>query len=124
MTTPVRTATAQTPEQQIERGVELLELCQTLQSKADGIDRPTGHSLDKTKTLDSFASDIDQSIVLMRMLHTALPVMLKLRELGEHLQAQGKIKLRVGDSIATRTLDYVLQQNVGPENSSQSPSAK
>lgn len=34
-------------QQQIERGIELLKLCQELQSEKDGIDRPAFGEIDK-----------------------------------------------------------------------------
>lgn len=37
---------------EIDRGVELLTLCQTLQSEKDGVDRPAPFQIDKSKTLD------------------------------------------------------------------------
>jgi len=39
-------------KEQIDKGVELLELCSTLQSEKDGIERPKLFKIDRTKTLD------------------------------------------------------------------------
>ena len=46
---------------EINKGIELLELCHRLQSEKDGIDRPAPGVIDKTKTLDQFAKDISNS---------------------------------------------------------------
>lgn len=43
--------------EEINRGIELLALCQTLQSEKDGVDRPAPFAIDKSKTLDQFARD-------------------------------------------------------------------
>ncbi len=48
-------------KEEIERGVELIELCQKLQSEKDGVNRPKIGEIDKTKTLDPFAMDISKT---------------------------------------------------------------
>lgn len=44
---------------EINRGLEFLALCQALQSERDGVDRPAPFAIDKFKSLDQFAKDIN-----------------------------------------------------------------
>lgn len=78
-------------QQAIERGTELLTLCQRLQSEGNGVDRPAPGVFDKTKTLDTFAMDIDATIRHLHALSTLYPMMIALSRLGRKLEAEGKI---------------------------------
>lgn len=98
-------------KQQIERGIELLKLCQQLQSEKDGIDRPEPFVIDKTKTLDQFAQDIAATIFNISMLNKLLPMMMALSELGQKLHNEGKIVIECEDYFSTGALAYVLRQN-------------
>src|SRR3546814_2072531 len=68
--------------EEIERGIELLRLCQQLQSEKDGIDRPGLEEFDKTKVLDGFAMDINTAVTNMSALYKLIPMMLQLSALG------------------------------------------
>ncbi|HEY0843396.1 hypothetical protein [Methylotenera sp.] len=98
-------------KQQIERGIELLKLCQQLQSEKDGVNRPEPFIIDKTKELDQFAQDIGAAIVNISALNKLFPMMLALGELGRKLHAEGKIEVDYGDDFSTSALGYVLGQN-------------
>ncbi|MGC0155230.1 hypothetical protein ACPRNU_22450 [Chromobacterium vaccinii] len=87
-------------EQQIERGIELLKLCQKLQSEADGVDRPDPFVINKTKTLDQFAQDIGTAITNMSALYKFFPMSLRLAELGRKLEAEGKVEVDFGGDYA------------------------
>ena len=50
-----------TYKSQVMRGIELLELCQKLQSEKDGVDRPDPLSIVKSKKLDQFALDVERN---------------------------------------------------------------
>jgi hypothetical protein len=95
-------------EKEIQKGIELLKLCQQLQTQQDGIQRPDVGVVDKSKVLDQFAIDVNQSISLMSSLYQLIPMRTKLAELGMNLERQGKIKIAVGEDYADIALKYVL----------------
>ncbi|ANN80878.1 hypothetical protein [Bordetella flabilis] len=94
----------------INRGIELLALCQALQSEKDGVVRPAPSTVDRSKTLDQFAKDIDAATTYMAALHKLIPQMLRLAELGRKLETEGKLKLENGDDYSAAALNFVLQE--------------
>lgn len=100
-----------TYESQVMRGIELLELCQKLQSEKDGVDRPDPLSIVKSKKLDQFALDVENAIVWMSSILKLYPQSQKLAQLGKELEAQGKIKLEAVDSYSEVALDYLCHQH-------------
>lgn len=96
---------------EIDRGVELLTLCQTLQSEKDGVDRPAPFQIDKSKTLDQFAKDIHAASTNVVALHKLIPQMLRLAELGRKLEKDGKLKLDYGDDYSTAALNFVAAEH-------------
>jgi hypothetical protein len=96
---------------EIDRGIQLLALCQTLQSEKDGIDRPAPFTIDKSKTLDQFAKDIIAASTNMAALHKLIPQMLRLAELGRKLEAEGNLTLDSGDDYSIAALDFVMAQH-------------
>jgi hypothetical protein len=93
-------------EKGVEKGVELLWLCQQLQSEKDGVDRPTHFQIDKSKTLDQFAQDVSRSVTNMTALYKLFPIEDRLSNLGRELEKQGLIKVDYGDSYAESALSY------------------
>jgi len=98
-------------EKAIEQGVELLKLCQQLQSEKDGVDRPEPGVIDRTKTLDEFAIRVSESVTYMTSLYTLLPLKMRLANLGRELEKQGKIRADFGDDYAQAALEYVLAEH-------------
>lgn len=98
-------------QQQVEKGIELLQLCADLQSEKDGIDRPKINQIDPTKTLDQFARDIQTAATNMSALNKLFPLLNDLSELGRKLEADGKITVDYGDSFADAALNYVLREH-------------
>lgn len=96
---------------EINRGIELLELCQALQSEKDGVDRPAPFTVDKSKTLDQFAKDISAASTNMAALHKLIPQMLCLAKLGRKLEASGKLQVEYGDDYSTAALNFVLREH-------------
>lgn len=96
---------------EINRGLELLALCQALQSERDGVDRPAPFAIDKFKTLDQFAKDINTASTNMAALHKLIPQMLRLAELGRKLEADGKLEVGYGDDYSSAALDFVLREH-------------
>ncbi|RQT37451.1 hypothetical protein DF037_01590 [Burkholderia contaminans] len=100
-----------TIDAQIDRGIELLSLCQKLQSEKDGVDRPDAIEIDKSKTLDQFAIDVNTAITNMTSLRNLLPQFLRLAELGRKLEAEGKISVDYGGSYSSAALDFVRAEH-------------
>ncbi|WP_233623247.1 hypothetical protein [Burkholderia seminalis] len=96
---------------QIERGLELLALCLALQSEKDGVDRPAPFAIDKSKTLDQFAKDINAASANMAALYKLIPQMLRLAELGRKLEAEGKLEIGFGDDYSSAALDFVVREH-------------
>lgn len=98
-------------KKQIKRGVELLELCNELQSEKDGVNRPKLFEIDKSKTLDEFAMDVSRAATNMNSLHLLIPMMNDLAELGRKLESEGKIEVCAGDSFSRVALNHMLSEN-------------
>jgi len=98
-------------EAEIKRGIELLWLCQDLQSEKDGVHRPKHQVIDKNKTLDQFAQDISHAAVNMGSLNELLPMMNSLSKLGQKLVSEGKIKAKPFDNYSKLALDFLLKEN-------------
>ena len=98
-------------EKAIHTGIELLKLCQRLQTQQDGVQRPDAGVVDKSLALDQFAIDVDQSITLMTTLYQLMPMRTRLAELGMALERQGKIKPATGQDYAVAALEYVLKEH-------------
>ncbi|MFY2508836.1 hypothetical protein ACN3E9_11235 [Vibrio pectenicida] len=93
-------------KQEIEKGIDILWLCQKLQSEKDGIERPTHFDLDKSKTLDQFARDVSRSATNMAALYKLFPMENRLSTLGRKLQKKGLIEVGYGESFAEIALAY------------------
>jgi hypothetical protein len=96
---------------EIERGLELLALCQTLQNAKDAVDRPVPLQAVKSKTLDQFAKDINMASMNMVALHKLIPQMLRLAELGRKLEADGKLQVDYGEDYSTAALNFVIAEH-------------
>ena len=91
----------------IDRGIELLWLCQSLQSEKDGVDRPSHFQIDKSKTLDSFAQDVSRAVTNMSALYKMMPQTERLSAVGRELERKGIIELSGGDSYSEAALAYL-----------------
>ena len=109
-------------EKAIEQGIELLKLCQRLQSEKDGVVRPEPGVIDMAATLDQFAMNVTEAISYMTSLHSLLPMKMQLTELGRALERQGKIKPGYGDDYADAALGYLLAAHgLAPAKQSTNP---
>lgn len=95
---------------EIERGMQLLELCQQLQSEKDGVVRPKPGVIDKTKVLDQFAQDVLSAMTNHSALFKLIPMMMELSELGRKLEADGAISVGFGDDYSTAALTHFRTQ--------------
>lgn len=98
-------------DKEIKRGMELLVLCQQLQSEKDGIVRPVPGEFDRTKTLDDFAVDIDRAITNMSALRKLMPMTLHLGHLGRKLESEGKLQVDDGDDYSAAALKFVMAEH-------------
>ncbi len=96
---------------EIDRGLELLKLCQQLQSEKDGVNRPEPFVIDKTKTLDQFAMDIGTACTNMVALHKLIPMMLQLTELGRKLEAEKKLTVDYGDDYSIAAIKFIRAEH-------------
>ncbi|MBN3760950.1 hypothetical protein [Burkholderia sp. Ac-20365] len=96
---------------EIDRGLELLALCQVLQSEKDGVDRPAPFAIDPSKTLDQFAKDISVASTNMAALRKLIPLMLRLTDLGRKLEVEGKLAIEYGDDYSGAALAFVLREH-------------
>ena len=95
----------------IEQGIDLLKLCQRLQSEKDGVRRPdVDVFVDKTKTLDEFAMRIFRAVTYMVSLRQLLPMKQRLGDLGRELERRGKISIAWGDDYAVAALNFVMSE--------------
>lgn len=94
-------------ESQIERGINLLKLCQTLQCEKDGIDRVVFGSFDRSKVKDSFSMEIEQSIVYMASLYKLIPMMNQLSDIGRALDRSNKLSVLPGDDYSKKALEFL-----------------
>ena len=92
--------------QEIDRGIDLLWLCQSLQSEKDGVDRPSHFQIDKSKTLDSFAQDVIQAVTNMSALYQMIRLTKRLSAVGRELEKKGLVELSAGDSYTDAALAY------------------
>lgn len=91
---------------EIELGIDLIWLCQKLQSEKDGIDRPSHFQIVKSKTLDQFAQNVSRSATNMAALYKLFPMENRLSTLGRELERNGLIKVGCGESYAEIALAY------------------
>ncbi|AYL49951.1 MULTISPECIES: hypothetical protein [Citrobacter freundii complex] len=101
-------STTRTPQGIADDIVELLSLCQMLQSEKENVTRlsPTEYSRED----DPFADRIRQAIGYTRQLQHLLPMAQQLCVLGIELERQGKIRVGVGEDYAKQALAYVVAQ--------------
>lgn len=95
----------------VDRGVELLTLCQKLQSLSDGVDRPVPFSIDKSKTLDAFARDIGEAITYHQTLRKLVPMSERLAEVGRALETKKLVTVIGGEDYAEVALRYFERQS-------------
>ncbi|WP_252011291.1 hypothetical protein [Vibrio sp. SCSIO 43140] len=92
---------------EIRRGIELLWLCQELQSEKDGIERPSHHRMDKAKVLDDFARDISRSVTNMGNLPRLFALEDRLSAIGRQLEMHGLVQVDYGDDYADKAIGYL-----------------
>lgn len=79
---------------EIERGIELLKLCQQLQSAKDGVERP------------DFAKDVHRAILNMSSLYKLFPLLDELVSIGRSLEAKGLIKVDYGEDYSEKAVEH------------------
>ncbi|MDW3779719.1 hypothetical protein QWU01_23245 [Kluyvera cryocrescens] len=101
-------STTSTPQGIADDIVELLSLCQTLQSEKENVTRPAPTEYNRDD--DPFADRIRQAIGYARQLQHLLAMAQQLSALGMELERQGKIRVGVGEDYARQALAYVVAQ--------------
>lgn len=101
MTTPMTT------DQAAQRGIQLLNELLAAKSDADGVPRSPIGVIGPKDGCDQFAKDVHEVAMLIFTAQQAVPLMLRLADIGRELEAQGAIKVEHGDSFATKALDHL-----------------
>ncbi|MEB5924753.1 hypothetical protein [Franconibacter daqui] len=94
--------------------IELLKLCQQLQTQKDGIRRPEPGTFDPTAMMDPFASNIANSCLWLTHIEAMLPVLEQLTQLGKELEKEGKIQPEAGDNYASLAVVWLLAAKQQP----------
>ncbi|MFJ5375219.1 hypothetical protein ACIPTP_22090 [Pectobacterium versatile] len=95
-----------------QQGINLLLLCQQLQSEKDGIKRPLPHrvGVQVDEVRDAFARQIQDVCLYVVQLDNLLAMQRQLVELGRQLEQEGKMMVLPGDSYADAALAWFAQQ--------------
>ncbi|EPP1042705.1 hypothetical protein ACULX8_003248 [Cronobacter sakazakii] len=96
--------------------IELLKLCQQLQTQKDGIRRPEPGTFDPAAKMDTFARNITNSCLWLTHIEAMLPVLGQLTELGKELEKEGKIKPEAGDNYASLAVAWLLSTRQKPNS--------
>ncbi|EOW6430003.1 hypothetical protein ACOZVK_003779 [Cronobacter sakazakii] len=96
--------------------IELLKLCQQLQTQKDGIRRPEPGTFDPAAKMDTFARNIANSCLWLTHIEAMLPVLGQLTELGKELEKEGKIKPEAGDNYASLAVSWLLSTRQKPNS--------
>ncbi|WP_319739013.1 hypothetical protein [Cronobacter sakazakii] len=101
---------------QARKCIELLKLCQQLQTQKDGIRRPEPGTFDPAAKMDTFARNITNSCLWLTHIEAMLPVLGQLTELGKELEKEGKIKPEAGDNYASLAVAWLLSTRQKPNS--------
>ncbi|MFJ5338801.1 hypothetical protein PSR30_04385 [Pectobacterium carotovorum subsp. carotovorum] len=95
-----------------QQGINLLLLCQQLQSEKDGIKRPLPFKVgvQADEELDDFARQIQSACLSLSQLDNLLVMQRQLVDLGRQLEQTGKIAVPAGDSYADAAMAWFAQQ--------------
>ncbi|MDK2996505.1 hypothetical protein QMS93_18530 [Enterobacter hormaechei] len=85
-----------------EEIIELLTLCQQLQSEKDGRERPTPGTYSRDE--DAFADRIRTACGHAQQLRRLLPMMTTLSAIGAGMERRGEISLLPGEDYAQKAL--------------------
>ncbi|MEW5562025.1 hypothetical protein AB1287_17565 [Enterobacter asburiae] len=100
-----------------EELIELLTLCQQLQSDKDGLKRPAPRraGVMADEVLDTFAQSILHSCAYAALLDQLLVQQSRLSDVGRQLETQGQLRTEVGDDYALAALEW-LERLTGTGN--------
>lgn len=92
--------------------IQLLTLCQQLQSEQDGIRRPEpGHAgVAADETLDDFAQQIQTACVYASMTDRLLAMQARLADLGRQLESRRLVEVPAGCDYADAALGWLSAQ--------------
>lgn len=100
-----------------EEIIELLTLCQQLQSEKDGRERPAPgtYSRDEDEFSDRIRSACGHALQLRRL----LPVMTTLSAIGAEMERQGEISVLPGEDYAQKALARLTEQYLSGRDNKQ-----
>ncbi|MEI2606537.1 hypothetical protein V8O11_22505 [Erwinia aphidicola] len=100
-----------------EEIIELLTLCQQLQSEKDGRERPAPgtYSRDEDEFADRIRSACGHALQLRRL----LPVMTTLSAIGTEMERRGEISVLPGEDYAQKALARLTEQYLSGRDNKQ-----
>lgn len=95
-----------TPGQEM---IELLTMCQQMQSDKDGLKRPTPRhpELKGVEVMDAFAQRILLSCAYAASLDPLLALQSRMADIGRRLEEQGQLQTYAGDNYALAALAWM-----------------
>ncbi|MDX6917779.1 hypothetical protein R9X49_22035 [Pectobacterium carotovorum] len=95
-----------------QQGINLLLLCQQLQSDKDGIKRPLPFraGVNADEELDAFARQIQSVCISLSQLDNLLAMQRQLADFGRQLELTGKLKVTAGESYADAAMTWLARQ--------------
>lgn len=100
--------TSMNTDQAAQRGIELLNELLAARSDVDGVPRSPIGVIGPKEGNDQLAKDVHEVAMLIFAAQQAVPLMLRLADIGRDLEEKGAIKVEHGDSFATQALDHLL----------------
>lgn len=91
-----------------EEIIELLTLCQQLQSEKDGLERPAPGTYSRDE--DDFADRIRSACGHALQLRRLLPVTITLSAIGTEMKRRGEISVLPGEDYAQKALARLTEQ--------------
>ena len=101
----------------VEEIIELLTLCQQLQSEKDGRERPAPGTYSRDE--DGFADRIRSACGHALQLRRLLPVMTTLSAIGAGMERRGEISVLPGEDYAQKALARLTEQYLSGRDNKQ-----
>ncbi len=93
------------------RAIELLNELVALKSRDDGVPRSPIGVLGPKEGNDKFAQDVQEVALLIFAAQQAVPLMIRLADVGRALEERALLSVDHGDSYAEKALEYLTQQS-------------
>lgn len=98
-----------TTDQAAARGIELLNELLAFKSREDGLFRSPIGVLGPKEGYDQYAKDVQEVAMLVFAAQQAVPLMMRLGDLGRNLEARASLSVDHGESYAAKALEHLTQ---------------